>query len=396
MWRRWVSDSRLRPEIPTEVFPAAFFAMFACRLPSFNELEQQRGSSSWKRWLGGQSLPCADELAYTSERIGLDGLRHCQGEIHARLKRNKVIAPRHGWMLAAIDGHEINSSYKRCCPKCLQRTVTVGDEKKIQYYHRIVALQIISEDYYFLFDLEPVLPGEDEVAAALRLIQRVLDRYPRCFDVLSCDAIYLRPSVIDALTSRGKHLIAVLKDNQPELLAEARTLLPAEAPQRFRTPRTPGKSAREVELRQADGFTTESIATPLRIVHAHETGVRRERIAGRWRESAFDSHWYWATTMPTSLAGGRVIFEFGHDRWKIENEGFNELVTSWHSRHIFHHHANSILVLWLMLFMAHAVFHCFHARNLKPAARRGHTVIFFANLLGAALRTQRWWPPPPG
>ena len=168
MWRQWVSDSRPQPEIPTEVFPAAFFAMFACRLPSFNELEQQRGSGCWKRWLGGASLPCADELAYTSERIGLDGLRRCHGLIHARLKRNKVIGPRHGWMLAAVDGHEINSSYKRCCCQCLQRTITVGGEEKIQYYHRIVAFQIISEDFYFLFDLEPVLPGEDEVAAALR------------------------------------------------------------------------------------------------------------------------------------------------------------------------------------------------------------------------------------
>ena len=266
----------------------------------------------------------------------------------------------------------------------------------IQYYHRIVVFQIIGEDFYLLFDLEPVLPGEDEVAAAMRLIGRVLELHPRCFDVLTCDAIYLRPSVIDALTSHGKHLVAVLKDNQPDLLAEARALLPAEAPQHFGTPRAPGKPARKVALRQADGFTTESIATALRIVHAHETGIRRERVAGQWRQSPIDSHWYWATTMPTSLADGRVIFEFGHDRWKIENEGFNELVTSWHSRHIFHHHPNSILVLWLMLFMAHAVFHCFHARNLKPAVRRGHTVIFFSNMLGAALRTRRWWPPPPG
>jgi hypothetical protein len=47
-----------------------------------------------------------------------------------------------------------------------------------------------------------------------------------------------------------------------------------------------------------------------------------------------------------------------------------------------------------MLFMAHAVFHCFHARNLKPALRRGHTVIYFANLLAAAMRIEPWWPPP--
>lgn len=396
MWRRQVSDSRPQPDIPTEVFPAAFFAMFACRLPSFNELEQHRPSNSWKRWLGGHVLPCADELGYTSERIDLEGLRNCHGAVYARLIRNKVIAPLHGWMLAAIDGHELNSSYKRCCESCLQRTVTVGKEKKIQYYHRIVVLQIISKGFYFLLDLEPLLPGEDEPTAALRLIQRVLKRHPRCLDVLTGDAIYLRPSVIDLLSAHGKHLVAVVKDNQPELLSEARTLLALESPEHFRTAQAPGKPARDIELRQAEGFTTESIATPMRIVHAHETGIRRERIAGDWKQSPIDAHWYWATTMTMSMAVGRVIFEYGHDRWKIENEGFNELVTRWHSRHIFHHHPNSILVLWLMLFMAHAIFHCFHARNLKPAVRRGHTVIFFANLLAAAMRTEHWWPPPPG
>ena len=66
----------------------------------------------------------------------------------------------------------------------------------------------------------------------------------------------------------------------------------------------------------------------------------------------------------------------------------------WHANHCFHHHSNSILVLWLILFMAHAVFHCFHKRNLKPALRRAHTVIYFAGLIAASMRENRWWPPP--
>jgi len=388
-----VRDSRPKPQIPTSVFPACFFAMFCSRLPSFNELEQHRGQSSWRRWLGAR-LPCADELSYVSERIEPDGLRGCLGHIHSRLKRNKVLSTRHGWMLAAIDGHETGASYKRCCDKCLRRELTVGGVERTQYYHRLVAFQIIGADFEFLFDLEMVLPGEDEVAAALRLLARVLENHPRCFDVLTCDALYLRPSMIGLLDKHGKHLIAVLKDNQPDLLGEARTLLPAESAQQFDTQRAPGKPARHVELREADGFLTESITTELRVVHAHETGTRRERVAGQWHRSQIDSHWLWATTMPISLAAGRVIFDFGHDRWKIENEGFNELVTRWHSGHCFHHHPNTMLVLWLVLFMAHAVFHCFLSRNLKPELRRGHTAVYFARLAAASLRTRQWWPPP--
>ncbi len=87
-----------------------------------------------------------------------------------------------------------------------------------------------------------------------------------------------------------------------------------------------------------------------------------------------ESDWYWATTLPISLAPSETIAHFGH---------------------YFHHHHNAVLVLWLILLMAHAVFHCFYLRNLKAEARRHHTVIYFARLLGRDLRTEEsWWPPP--
>ncbi len=154
--------------------------MFCCRLPSFNELEQHRNKSSWTRWLGNHRLPSADELAYVSERIEPDSVRGCLGHIYFCLKRNKILAPQRGWMLAAVDGHETHCSYKRCCPKCLQRRIAVGDEVKTQFYHRLIAFQIICEDFPLLLDVEMLEPGEDgdpgddEVAAAIRLITRVL------------------------------------------------------------------------------------------------------------------------------------------------------------------------------------------------------------------------------
>ena len=37
----------------------------------------------------------------------------------------------------------------------------------------------------------------------------------------------------------------------------------------------------EDDLRQADGFTTETIFIPLRVVLSHEAAIRNERIAGK-------------------------------------------------------------------------------------------------------------------
>jgi len=44
----------------------------------------------------------------------------------------------------------------------------------------------------------------------MRLLARVLANHPRCFDVLTCDAIYLRPSMLDMVLAAGKHLVATL------------------------------------------------------------------------------------------------------------------------------------------------------------------------------------------
>lgn len=368
--------------------------MFTSRQPSFNALLELRASKAIARWLGVARMPSAKEMAIVSESADADQLRACLGDIMHKLRRNKVLTARHGLMLAAIDGHETHSSYKRHHEHSLEREITVGGRKVIQYYNRFTVFQIIGKNFYMLLDAEPVLPGDDEVASAMRLLARVLANHPRCFDVLTCDAIYLRPSIIDMLAAAGKHLVATLKENQPGLLAEARALLPGEPPEHLDLPDTPGKSARHAELREADGFTTDTIHTPLRVVHSRETGIRHELIAKETVHTPYATEWYWATTMPSGLNAPAVVHEFGHNRWRVENEGFNELVSRWHSRHVFHHHANSILALWLVMFIAHAVFYCF-LRNLQPVLRRAHEVVHFAKLIAADLLLDRWWPPHP-
>ena len=368
--------------------------MFAARRPSFNSLVQLRASKAIARWLGVVRMPSAKEMAIVSESADPDVLRDCLGDIMHKLRRNKVLTPRHGLMLAAIDGHETHSSYKRRHEGSLERKVMVRGREVIQYYHRFTVFQLVGKDFYLPLDAEPVQPGDDEVASAMRLLARVLANHPRCFDVLTCDAIYLRPSMLDMVLAAGKHLVATLKDNQPGLLAEARVLLPGELPVLLELSAVPGKSDRRAQLRQADGFTTDTISTPLRIVHSHETGIRHERIAGDSLETAYATDWYWATTMPSALNGAAVVHDFGHGRWRIENEAFNELVTRWHSRHVFHNDGNSILVLWLMMFIAHAVFHCF-LRNMQPALRLAHTAVHFAELIAADLLRDRWRPTHP-
>jgi hypothetical protein len=74
-------------------------------------------------------------------------------QIARRLKRNGVLRP--DWsrslLVAAVDGIEICNSFARCCPACLQRQVPnkVRGQMRtdIQYYHRIVAVVIVSTPF---------------------------------------------------------------------------------------------------------------------------------------------------------------------------------------------------------------------------------------------------------
>ncbi len=90
------------------------------------------------------------------------------------------------------------------------------------------------------------------------------------------------------------------------------------------------------------------------------------------------------TTLPAAEVPTETVVVFGHERWRIENEAFNELSNFWNADHYFHHHPKSIVALWLLLFIAHALFHCF-LRNLKACIRHGLPVYLWALLMLAEL-----------
>lgn len=353
--------------------------MFLCRLPSFNELEAHRKRPVWKRW-GAQGLPCADECAYVAERLDLGDLRAGLFSIYSKLQRNKALKTPGGLQLAIIDGHEINCSYHRCCNHCLQRRLQVGGKERVQYYHRIVALELVGGKLRLMVDCELVLPDEDEVAASLRLLARVLKEHPRCFDVLSADAIYLRASTLGLLDAHGKYLVATLKENNADLLRDAEGLCCSQAPVVEQVPN------KQLERWDIEGFRAAWYPKKLRVVRSLETTQERKRIARKWVDEENVTDWWWATTLPKALAPtARVALQYGHGRWQIENEGFNELSNHWHADHYFHHHPVAITALWLILFAAHALFHSFWTGNLKSPAQRAISKLHFARKLAAEL-----------
>ena len=348
--------------------------MWICRLPSLLALEQTGRRGAGRRFLR-HAMPGADQIANISEGLDLDGLRAILGRMYTRLNRNKVLKALHGHRLAVVDGHEINASYRRHCPHCQQRRVTVNGTERIQYYHRAVVLQLVGPAFRLLLDLELFGPHEDEGTAALRLIERVIRVYPRAFDILLGDGLYPQARIFHLLRRHGKHAIAVLKDERRDVMADARALF-TPLPQRTFTR---GKTTfRLWDVEHLSSWT--SYKEKVRVVRSVETTVGRHYVEGKLARTEKVTEWIWVTTLPATEVPAETIVVFGHERWRIENEGFNELCTMWNADHYFHHHPVSITGLWLLLFIAHAIFHCF-LRNLKPCRRQGLSVCLWAKMI---------------
>jgi hypothetical protein len=236
-----------------------------------------------------------------------------------------------------------------------------------------------------VLDVEMIQPGEGEIVAARRLIERLMGRYRRFFDVIQGDALYWEGPLFDLCRKHGKHLLAVLKDNNPAFLADAKALLTGE-PDLVRK----AENGRHIHYWDQEGFTTDSIQSPLRVLRTEETWTQRERVAGKWIESQRVSTWFWATSIPHHLIPSHQLCQVGHERWKIENSIFNTLSQHWGLDHCFHHQPTAILNFVLILFIAHILLTCFHRLNMKEAARRIYsTLLAVARALHDGVRDVR-------
>jgi hypothetical protein len=373
-----VRDSRKRPRVATSLVMRGALVMMLARLGSLNALEQTRQSRFWRRWLGG-GLPSADTVGRVCQLADVQTIRDVQHEVYTRLKRAKALSPPvHGLVMAVFDGHESHATYRRHCDGCLQRTIHTKDGDRIQYYHRAVTIQLVGGDWSLLLDVEPIRPGEDEIATALRLFDRVVDRYPRAFDVAAGDGLYARSDFFNHVRSRGKHALAVLKDEQRDLLKDARSLCEHIEPTVKQTKRG---------CRQCwdfEGFTTwPQCPYPVRVVRSLETRQVCRQLDGELDELVSD--WFWVTTLAKVMAPTGVAVQLGHGRWTIENQGFNELANRWHADHVYKHQSNAILVLWLLTMLACNLFMVFYRRNLKDAVRAAYDTLQIGRMITAQL-----------
>ena len=339
-----LTDSRRDPDIsPPAVFLAAFPA-FGFRLPSFQQLEAELTQPALQRWIGAGRAFSDDVLRYSLAGFHLEGLERMLTDVNRTLKRNKVFdADRvQARMVAALDGIEVLSSYSRHCDACLERRVTVRKAgvkvEQIQYYHRAVGCQIINGPVKTFLALEWLQPGEGEDTAALRLLRKLPDQYgSRFFDILLRDALYAQAPVFKLAEELGWDLVVSLKQNHRELYQSAVRLFAHRPADCQLTERRGGKSY-QIQLWDTEGLPfSVDYPQPVRVVRSEESLTQNHYRRGELTPETTEHEWLWITTLDPKAFPAPLVRKLGHDRWKQENNGWNDLTQNWAFKHGFLH-----------------------------------------------------------
>lgn len=370
-------DPRPTARIPAVRVVRSVLLMLWARVGSLNGLDAARRRGRPHRWLEGP-LPSADALGDAAAALSLEDLREALHAQYTVLKRNKAIRPLpRGFLVLVLDAHESGASYRRRSKGSLQRTIQTARGERIQFYYRHVAAMLVHAGGQLLVDIEPQRAGEDEIAAATRLFERVVRRYPRAFDLVSGDALYLHPGFCRRVRHHGKHFLAVLKNENRDLVTDARSLLPSVPPVRWRQGHT------DVECWDVPDLTTwPQYGEAVRVVRSVETTHVRRQLTRA--VDVQQTEWLWATSVPPWKAPAALLVCLGHGRWTLENQGFNELVNAWHADHIYKNDPHAILAFHLLLFFAYNLFHTFLTRSLQPELRAAYTMAYLVEKLRAA------------
>jgi hypothetical protein len=229
---RAVGDERCLPQIPTPVLNASLLLGAVMRVPSLLQLQYETGRAGWGKLVGWPERISDDAFCYELERCRLEDWRAVLVAINRQLKANKALesAKISGLLVVSIDGNEQFKSRCRCCSECSQRRVEYKDDNgqvqsAIEYYHRQVYCQIDGPDFSVILDVEPIRPGEDEPAAAVRMLGRMRRLYgPRFFDIVTVDALYASGPFVRAVQRLGWGVVSVLKQERFGIYQEATAL----------------------------------------------------------------------------------------------------------------------------------------------------------------------------
>jgi hypothetical protein len=370
-------EGRQSPRHPWRKVWDAVFLGAAVQIPNLHRLEAECGAGVLAHRIGALS---EDTMGYALQRQEAAGVFALGCEVARRLKRNGVLRSdwARGRVVAAVDGIEICSSFLRCCEACMEREVehkVDGQTRKdTQYYHRIVAVVVVSAPFPIPLGIRFQQNGEDEVACALALLRELDARLGRRFlDVLVGDALYLRQGFVKGVESLNLEWVFSVKENQPELLAEAQRLTegPAQATlsnaqqslQLWHAPEVYWPVA-DRSVRVVKTFRAEKVRRAQ--VLREQTGKKKKTKQAVEQESTN----YYASNLELGSIPPHFIHELGRSRWRVDTQVFQTLTTQAHLKQPSVHQTCALVLLTMIRVLAYTLSLVFYHRQVVSHVRQ--------------------------
>ncbi len=372
-------EGRLYPRHPwKKVFDAVFLSA-ACQFAALHQIEAECRQGVLAQRIGPLS---EDAIGYTLQRQDPAAVFALGCEVVRRLKRNGVLHSEwaRGRIVAAADGIEICSSFVRCCEDCMERTVKrkVGEElqEDIQYYHRLCALTVVSTPFPIPLGIRFQKNEESEVVCTLALLEDLIDRLGRrFFDLLVADALYLQRPFVKALEAWGLDWVINLKENQPELLAEAQRATAGAAHYQQ------SDSQQELALWHAPEVYWPVADRSIRIVKTvrkqkkNRLRVSREQEQKKWhvREAFVEqSTNFYASNLVLGAIPPLFIHQLGRSRWSIDTQVFQTITTEGHLKKpsVHQRRGQALVVLTMIRVLAYTLTLVFYHRQVRSHFRK--------------------------
>lgn len=340
-------DGRSQPRIAARTLLWSMLIARLLRETSFHAVEQLVRSSSCRALCVSQSFG-DDTLGYFTERLDPAVTRAALASALQRAKRNKAFQDSR-FIGLAIDGTTAGHCTQHGCALC--RPQRNAQKEVIGYSHQMATISVVGTGLSLPFDVEPYGPGDSEYAAGQRLLSRARSQLGARFaDYLVVDGEYSTAPFLHAADQAAIPVVARLKDNLPELSQSVERRFARQSPTRVYQD---GKD--RVEIWDAHDFA------PWETLHWDRVRVIRYR---QHKPNHTTVEAQWLTNLPANRVGSLSLYHIAKSRWEIENQGFNDAKNRYGLEHICHHHANSVLIAWLIVLLALVIERLYRIRYL--------------------------------
>jgi hypothetical protein len=361
-----MTDSRREPDVAQAALLQTWFWALAKRLPSTEQVGDLLADRRWRARIGltEKDGGSADTAARVLDQLLLDEINELALEEFFAARRAGVLKEGgpYGLRCAIVDMNELYSSTKVHCEHCQVREKTVGegDAKKVvkEYFHQAVAL-VWAGEIAWPVGWELLQPGEGELTAALRLLERMLPRLSKSLDLIMGDALYCCRPFFALARAHELDGLAV-SSGVTEMDSEIELLMQNEQPVVSR------KKVAHWSM-QSEAWRRD-VGCALRVTHYENRAASRS-----WRHER--ERLRVVTTAEVELMPVGQGWQVGRCRWVIENGAFNNLTRDYNLEHNYHHNVTAIMMLLVLRSLAYCLtqaYRRFAAARSRSAPRTLH------------------------